>query len=364
MSTAVSLLRYAGRPQRQAQPDQGASLPRRHQDCPPASSRNRRTRNSPSRAGRGCEPVAAMVGHDHLDLPACRVGDVDLDPARTAVGGRVVDQVLDGLAEHGPGWPRPRPGRPPGRARSPRGPRRGPGRRPAAAATSGAASAAAVRRRSPSTSAASCVEVPTSARSSSSIGGGVGPWSRSRAMASPATRTAATAAAARGTSIATSSSESWLLSRWARATTGADAGRHAEATAVVSPCRYLWAVNVCPQDKLPIRDEAPLIRPIRTWTRSKSPPPDTPHPTASTLLRLYQRTADGPPLLRGRPDGGRPSAWEEALPPGADAVGPCAPPGIGGGRRLLDGHGRPRRQRALRPVPALTGHRGRGGGFP
>jgi hypothetical protein len=42
------------------------------------------------------------VGHHHLDLAGRRVGaDVDLDPVGPAVGGRVVDQVLDRLAQHG-----------------------------------------------------------------------------------------------------------------------------------------------------------------------------------------------------------------------------------------------------------------------
>jgi hypothetical protein len=42
------------------------------------------------------------VGHHHLDLAGRLVGaDVDLDPVGAAVGGRVVDQVLDRLAQHG-----------------------------------------------------------------------------------------------------------------------------------------------------------------------------------------------------------------------------------------------------------------------
>jgi hypothetical protein len=53
-------------------------------------------------AGRNPGRAAGLLGDHHLHLAGRRVGaDVDLQPVGPAVGGGVVDQVLDRLAEHG-----------------------------------------------------------------------------------------------------------------------------------------------------------------------------------------------------------------------------------------------------------------------
>ena len=135
-------------------------------ELPPASSRNRRTTNSSmpcSPSGASAAPRSATTTST---WPAAVGPDVDLDRAGPAVGGGVVDQVLDRLAQHGrAGLDLGLGGRLDAHV-SPPGHGHGPGRRRTVAARSGAASAA--RTGATSTSPASCSRSATSARSRSS----------------------------------------------------------------------------------------------------------------------------------------------------------------------------------------------------
>ena len=209
-------------------------LPGATQERPPASSRNRRTTNSPmpwppgTRRPRRGRPRPPRPGR-----PPGRPGRRPR-PRRAAVGGRVVDQVLDRLAEHG------RAGLDLGLGAGP-----GPHGRPRATATVlAAACTPRPRRARPAASAAGpavaehlagqLVQVATSARSSSASG------CVEALVAEHGDRLAGdpTAAIRRRSSWASMATSSGVA--------GTHPGRHAEATEVV-PLSLPVGVNVLPR---------------------------------------------------------------------------------------------------------------------
>jgi hypothetical protein len=98
----VQWIRFGGRPQRHAQPHEGAAaLARRNPGAAAGLLEEPADHEQPDAVAAWGLDGGPAVGHHHLDLAGRRAGaDVDLDPVGAAAGGRVVDQVLDRLAQH------------------------------------------------------------------------------------------------------------------------------------------------------------------------------------------------------------------------------------------------------------------------
>ena len=126
MLTAVSdCFRFGGRPQRHAQPyERTSAVARRYPRASAGLLQEPADHEQPDAVPGGGRLGGAAVGHDHLDLAGHRVGSGRRPRPRRDRRGR--PRCRSGSRWPGgawSGWPRPRPGRRPGRARSPRGPR-------------------------------------------------------------------------------------------------------------------------------------------------------------------------------------------------------------------------------------------------